>query len=699
MSEYWYQKPLRMLQTVLREIDAENYDPESVVAYMKAVHADVLIVNGGGIYDFFQSAMLTANPVKQMGSRDILREITEVCHREGIKVIARVDFRGVREEVFRRCPESWFGRDSKGGIRMTEGTTPLLYAPCYMSYYRNEYASEFIDYLIDEYDIDGIWHNALLIGGICYCDRCRERYLKDTGKEIPVEGDSRFTDADFDEYWRWKSCRADDNLRLMRDTVKKHGDDKAYAGEVFNMLDTHRSKSTGIDFYQVAPIFDYLVSVAFLTENTIYPKLEDFEYPGMLIRFLRSIEPEKSPVVLYGTNGTAHRLVMDPPRDLSVWMWETVASGGGFWNCVFNGVHPGATEDRRNAYISGPQYSFIESNQDFLDGAQPYADVLVYYSKASKDSFGSEDALADEYVTELKGIVRALSDAHIQYGFVNDAKLSIDSLKDAKVLILPNAAALGDEEAEIIRAYVREGGKLISSYRTSLFDRSGNKRADFALSDIMGVSYADVEDTYKDSYQWIDDKESPVFSRIHDTSMIMANCLTAVCRLQGDAHMAASLVPCVNNQPPEQAWRSVYSSGNPTIVMNRYGKGESVYFASEIGKCIYMDGHDDFVSTFISSVRYLADDDFILSGNVPECVHVSVLQHGDSLMLSLVNTASSPRRPLTSVIPVMDLSIRIKGKSCRTVWGESVHSSVSGDYVDIMIDRLDDFASCIISLR
>ena len=32
---YWYNRPLRILQTVLREPDATNYDANAVVAYME----------------------------------------------------------------------------------------------------------------------------------------------------------------------------------------------------------------------------------------------------------------------------------------------------------------------------------------------------------------------------------------------------------------------------------------------------------------------------------------------------------------------------------------------------------------------------------------------------------------------------------------------------------------------------------------
>lgn len=99
-NKYWYEKPLRILQTVLREVDAVGYDSHAVVEYMRKTYSDVLVVNAGGIYDFFQHPLRTASLVRQMGERDILKDISNACHAAGIKVIVRVDFRGVTDEVF-----------------------------------------------------------------------------------------------------------------------------------------------------------------------------------------------------------------------------------------------------------------------------------------------------------------------------------------------------------------------------------------------------------------------------------------------------------------------------------------------------------------------------------------------------------------------------------------------------------------------
>lgn len=53
MNKYWYQEQVRILQTVLREKDAAQYDAAAVVRYMKETDSNCLVVNAGGVMDFF----------------------------------------------------------------------------------------------------------------------------------------------------------------------------------------------------------------------------------------------------------------------------------------------------------------------------------------------------------------------------------------------------------------------------------------------------------------------------------------------------------------------------------------------------------------------------------------------------------------------------------------------------------------------
>ena len=59
-----------------------------------------------------------------------------------------------------------------------------------------------------------------------------------------------------------------------------------------------------------------------------------------------------------------------------------------------------------------------------------------------------------------------------------------------KLLILPNVAVLSDEQCDQLRAYSsQQGGSLLATYETSLYDEVGDQRQDFGLADLFGVHF------------------------------------------------------------------------------------------------------------------------------------------------------------------------------------------------------------------
>jgi hypothetical protein len=247
MEKYWYQKPLRILETLLREPDVIGYDAQAVVAYMEQIHANCLIVNGGGVVDFFRHYLPTANPNPFMTDEDILKDLCAACH-ASIKVMARVDFRGVDRKIYELHPD-WFAVDAEGKpILWPDADAPEpLYAACHNSYYANELAVQFIDTLFEKYDLDGIYEEALSCPEVCHCRRCTTRYRAETGQDLPRSFEME--NRDFDsypetEYERWERNCAEERQQKLRAAVKKHGVDKAYAAEPHDSV----SSATALDF-------------------------------------------------------------------------------------------------------------------------------------------------------------------------------------------------------------------------------------------------------------------------------------------------------------------------------------------------------------------------------------------------------------------------------------------------------------------
>jgi len=653
LPSQWYHKPMRILQTVLRQPDAAHYNVDSLVNYMKATHANTLVVNGGGIVDFFQNKLPMANINPYIGKRDLLAEIVAGCHKADIRVIARVDFRGVDKERYSQHPD-WFAKDEKGNPIILNYTTPELYAPCYNSHYRNEHAVAFIEQLMDKYKLDGIWHNSVNFHHTCYCPRCKADFRQLTGKEIPIKSSP---EEEWEVYYQWNAGVASRQLGLMRGTVKKYGNDKTYAAEVFDMYKIEQQKHTGISLYSAAEYFDFFVIVAFLADNTAKVEYKDIWYPAAIVKFLKSLEPGKAPVILFGGNGTEHRYIYDPPLDSRLWLWEEAAAGGGFWNCYFNGYYPANAPDSRNAYLAADMYKYLKDNEAFIQQLQPVTDIGVMYSKPSGEQVGDAD-----FANSMSGIQRLLAENHYQYGFVSDKLLTAERLKEFKVLLLPNVAALSDEHVLLIKEWVKKGGKLLSSFQTSLFDEHGIARKDFGLSAVMGVSdLGQMANTEMDCYQKIM-RRNDLVKGMEKTFLLHNGGRTLLTKALNGAEIITGYLPKINNQPPENAFPSGWDAEYPIMVSHKYGMGESIYFANEIEKLNYTIGHPDYDQLLTNSINHLIGQLPVLKTNAPASVHVYLNKsdsNPDTFQLSLVNTSSSSQRPFRDLIPVENISVEL----------------------------------------
>lgn len=700
--KYWHQKQLRMLQTVLREPDIIDYDAVSVVEYMKRTHTNCIVVNAGGIIDFFENETSFGRRNQFMTQEDMLGDLVEECHKNNMHVIVRVDFRGVEKQRYEEKPD-WFAQEADGSPKMG---WKQIHKPCYNGVYANDHAVEYITKMMRRYEIDGVWENSVGFGdGPCYCLRCRTMYREETGQEIPVG--VNYAEEAFAPYRAWKAECADRHLRRMRDAVKSFGEEKAYCAEIFGMFHASSALNTGIDLYNAREYFDFLVSPAFL-DGSANPdrKWDDLIYAASSMRFLKAIDDMKQAVLLCGNNGTKWRYVKAPAVETKVWMWEAASVGAGFWNCMFNGQHPAKTFDRRNQGIETEIYAYLEKNEALLDGQRPKAEAGIFYSKYSRDALGNDSEAKDQYGVFIKGVERALMEAHIPYNFIPDLDFSKEKLDGVKTLILPNTAWISEEQLDIIREYVRDGGGLVASYETSLYDEKGRRRPDFGLGDLFGVSYTGMKrDTSFDCYQLIRRQHSVLEGMgVEQTAVLMNEGYTLLTKaVEGkEDGVICTYIPLIYNQPPEYAWIPEMKTEFPTIMVNEYGNGKVVYFANQTDKLCYTNGHEDFLHSFVNAVKWTGGGRFSLEVKAPASVHVTLTEKNvdtSEKVLSFVNTTGGTSRPVREISPVYGVEAMVvlekdvKARMQLLYGEEDICLKQEGRMVKVWIPRLTDFAA------
>ncbi|MCL2031418.1 MAG: hypothetical protein FWG93_07710 [Oscillospiraceae bacterium] len=445
------------------------------------------------------------------------------------------------------------------------------------------------------------------------------------------------------------------------------------------MYHASASLHSGIDTY-AAEHFDFVVGVGFLTGAPHGRPYDDLSYASGAVRFLKAIDPVKTTVLLTGSNGTKWRLVKDPSLETRIWMWEAVSAGANLWNCMFNGIHPDAAEDRRNAYIESDVYRYLEENRDVLQGQSPVREAAILFSGPTRDRFGRDDEAEDRYCVGIRGLERVLNGAHIPYGFIPERDLSPDALRDVKVLCLPNCACLSDAHAEVIRAYVRNGGSLAASLETSLYDEEGVRRADFTLSDVLGVSATGmIKDTSQDCYHMIRAKDHPLLRGMgaDRTRFLINGGETLLVSPAGEGETVAAYVPIIPNQYPEQAWIRDEYTRFPTVYCHTYGQGRVVYFANNMEALVCRNGHEDFYDLVRNALCYLRGGPWMLETDAPETTHISLLQsirRRESFLLSCVNHLTGPGRAARALRPADACRVTLRLPDISSARVETLYS-------------------------
>ena len=170
--------------------------------------------------------------------------------------------------------------------------------------------------------------------------------------------------------------------------------------------------------------------------------------------------------------------------EIRIWVADGTANGLRPWFTKFSGV----LHDPRWLRVVEDIYRRHAGWEKYLRNEFPLARVALVYSQQTAWFYGGDRAGA-KVEDHTLGWYQALIEARIPFEMVHDRLLDAAHLSPFKTLILPNIAALSDSQCDHLRALVKNGGSLIATYETSLYDEWGVKRKDFGLADLLGVSF------------------------------------------------------------------------------------------------------------------------------------------------------------------------------------------------------------------
>ena len=668
----WYGRPMRWAQLAFVEDDPGNYDLAFWLDYFKRIHADAACLSAGGVVAFYPTEIPLHYRSRWLGTMDAFGDIVAGCRKLGMNVIARTDSHACHQDVYDAHPD-WIAVDAKGNKRR-HASDPDYWITCALGPYNLEFMTAVHQEIMRKYRVDGIFTNRWSGSGMCYCEHCRENFRGFSGLDLPRTNDPQ--DPARRQYLVWNQKVLFDVWKLWNEKIREINPGASYianaGGGALSPLDM---KKIG----ELAP--------------TLFADRQGRS--GLMVPWAN------------GKNGKEYRATMGTKAiagivsvgleekyrwkdsvqscdEIRLWMADGIAQGLRPWFIKFNAK----VIDRRWLPVIEDLYKWHYANEGYLRNERPLARVGMVYSQQTAMFYGGESARTLVEDPAL-GFYEALIEGRIPFEMVHDGLLDREHVAQFRTLILPNIAALSDQQCQQIREFVRGGGSVVATFETSLCDEWGVRRKDFGLGQLLGVSYAGkVKGPMLNSYLSLEKEPGaeghhPLLAGFEDaTRIINAANQVEVRPLDERAFSPLGIVPSYPDLPMEAVFPPPVKDQAPGVFLNSTGGGRVVYFPGDIDRTFWEVLDVDHAKLLRNAVSWATNEAAPVTVEGPGVVDVSVWGQSTSMTVHLVNMTNPMmmKGPIREVIPIGEQRVRIQipdGRRVRQakllVAGKNVH--------------------------
>jgi hypothetical protein len=571
--------------------------------------------------------------------RKKLRALVESAHQRGVKVVLGLPpFLPV--ELAKRHPD-WRIRPTAGATLKPPAENDLgTRSGCNngpWGDYLIEVCAELIeDHGLDGYSFDGNYHPPL-----CHCPACQAAY-KD---KLPPRADLK--DVAYRQYLVWRGERLEDHYRKLVRRLRQANPEAALmtwtvnAGRYGHFLHSPRAMPTRLNRLIDLPMQEW-----WLDETNLGASVA----PAFGAAYLRAVagpdRPSASEPYLmsrgnpYGTDSFPHHERLT--RSLLALTHGSVAAYSFGWP-----GHAATTKDL---------FKEVEKRVPWLTGTQPLPWAALLVSEQTRQFYAYED-IAGRFLPHVLGAFRAALEEHLPLTLMSDWDLTAQDLGKHRVVVLANAAALSDAHVAALRQYVQAGGGLVVTGETSLFDELGRPRHDFALADLLGVSYkgrpkapekrpeldAEFAITADEAYwkqrvgvarlSWADHalvRDDRLAKLVPTRSVTFRGPLVWVSEPKDATTVAWRMTPEGWDKPPL-----------PGAVCRQVGKGKVVYLANALDAALWSYAYPYQRRLLARAMEWAAAEPPPVTATAPMCVQATYWTQGKRVIVRLFNGVST----------------------------------------------------------
>ena len=648
----WFSRSMRWAQLAFVDNDPGRCDPDFWLNYFKSIHADGALLSAGGVTAFYPTELPLHHRSDFLGNIDLFGYMAEGCRKLNMTVCARTDPHAARQDVYDAHPD-WIAVTADGKKRR-HWANPDLWVTCALGPYNFEFMTGVHKEIMQKYQPEGIFSNRWSGSGVCYCEHCTENFRAwSGGMEIPGRGGAGSQSAAVSaKYKEWTVQRLKELWFLWDAEIRKIKSTSRFIPNGFP-----DKRLTG----QLADIF-FVDSQG--RSGTIPPwnngkAAKELRAGGMGIKPLInifSVGLEESPRWKDSVNTDA---------EIRIWSAEGVANG--MLPCF---VKFGATPIDKRWYKPVEKiYQGYFRSERYLRNTAPMARVAVVVNdNKGTDSYGNQPWQRDNGFHML-GMYHALVEGRMPFEMINASVLDADHLKPFKLLILANTATLSDAQCDQLRKFVADGGNLLATFESSLYDEQGKQRSDFGLADLFGVSYKQgVEGPMQNSYlrlkaEAATNKFHPILDGLEDAPRII-NGIYNVKVSPGSYPFPSpvTLIPTYPDLPMEDVYSRIPDTDIREVYLRETDKGRVAYIPWDIDRSFWKFMALDHSKLLNNTIRWALNEEPIVTVKGPGLIEVTAWRQKKSMTVHLVNLTNPMmlKGPFRELIPVKaDLDIKI----------------------------------------
>jgi len=313
------------------------------------------------------------------------------------------------------------------------------------------------------------------------------------------------------------------------------------------------------------------------------------------------------------------------------------------------------------------------------------------------------------------GVFRAMMEDHLPLDVLIEPDVeNLQTLRQYRVLVLPNAACLGQKALDTIRAFVHGGGGLVAMHESSLCNELGDRRRDFGLSDLYGARFQGTEDfsaRWPNYPKWTEiylGVAGPDLHPIADDPVVRSNYRRGSDRLQyigwmTNVEATTGSVQVGRRLSVPKEW--------PFMLLHRAGEGRSVYFAADVGQAYFIAPYQYQRRLIANAVRWAAGPNTPpLRVDAPLCVQAAFYTQNDGRrtivhLLNEVNTTANRAIPENNpsqreeTLPIFDVKVAIDDPRVVSAFQEPGHHPLplkrAAGSVEVAVPRLDVHAMVV----